>query len=190
MKRSLTKIVFALLLFSINSFVFAQDNIKEGLYIKDKVTLNIGTTIYQDYGFDDMMISLNGLYGINNWLETGLFSTIFSDKATFEILGESVNTRSTALYYGAEARAHLLPLIITPSYYRFVVYANLQLGAKSFLYDKKLRDNNIMKNHTKFFINGAIGVGFNFNRNIGLFYECGYSNTDKLNHNIGLMLKL
>ena len=61
MKRSLTKIVFTLLLFSINSFVFAQDNIKEGLYIKDKVTLNIGTTIYQDYGFDDMMISLNGL---------------------------------------------------------------------------------------------------------------------------------
>lgn len=190
MKKNLTKIVFTLLLFSINSFVFAQENKKDGLYIKDNVTLNIGTTIYQDYGFDDMMISLDGLYGINNWLETGLFTTIFSDKATFEIAGESVKTRSTALYYGAEGRAHLMPLIINPSYHRFDVYANLQLGAKSFLYDKKIRDNNLMKNHTKFFINGGIGVGFNFNRNIGLFYECGYSNTDKFNHKIGLMLKI
>ena len=87
-------------------------------------------------------------------------------------------------------KAHLLPIIINPSYRRFDVYANLQLGAKSVI-------SHLMSNRTSLFVNGGLGVGYNFSKRIGLFYECNYGNSDGmnggisggLNHKFGLKLR-
>lgn len=78
------------------------------------------------------------------------------------------------LYYGVAAKAHLLPIIINPSYRRFDVYANLQLGTKSVI-------RQTMNDRTSLFVNGGLGVGYNFSKRIGLFYECKYGNSDGMN---------
>lgn len=188
MKKYLFKNIILLLMVSIIGEITAQETNQTNNYIKNNVTLNVGTTIYQDYGFDNVMFSIDGLYGLNNWFETGLFMTYVNSNVTSEINSKYINTHSFGLYYGLAARSHLLPIFTKQSYHKLDVYANIQIGAKSIIYDKNLRDDLLIKNHTKSFVNGSLGIGYNFNKRIGVFYECGYSNTDRLNHKLGLKL--
>lgn len=168
----------------------AQELDPKDSFFEDNVSLNVGATVYQEYGFDDMMFSLDGLYRINNWFETGLFATYINNNYIFEVNEEFVKTHSMGLYYGAEARFHILPIHDSQSCRKFDIYANTQLGAKSIIYDKDLRNEKLMRNHTKAFVNGSVGLGYSFNQHFGIFYECGYSNTDRMNYKFGLNLKL
>lgn len=184
---------FALLFAALVGDVSAQE-IKQAndSYIKNKISLNIGAKVFQEYGFDYLFASVDVLYGLNNWLEAGLFT---SGRGSFANYGGNGGKYDLVLYYGVAAKAHLLPIIINSSYSRFDVYANLHLGAKSVLYNNDLI---IDYSRTSLYINGGIGVGYNFNKRIGLFYECNYSNSDilsgvgnlnGLNHKLGVRLR-
>lgn len=188
--RNIFKITSVLLLVAIVGNVSAQETKQTNdSYIKNNIIVNFGATVFQKYGFDYHMASVDVLYGLNNWLEAGLFTT---GRAFYVNYGNNDQVYNLCMYYGAVARAHLLPLVISPSYNRFDVYANLQLGAKSVI-----SGNGVSYNHTSFFINGGVGVGYNFNKRIGLFYECNYSNSDGmsgfksdgLNHKFGVNLR-
>lgn len=134
-------------------------------FLKDKISLSLGVTPFKEGGFNAIPISINGMYGINSWLEAGLFTEFSSD--LFE-----VNS-------GVAAKAHLLPVVINPSYYRFDLYANMQLGVGSIY-------SEFWGTSAAFYIGGGIGAGFNINKNFGIFYELGYDNINYLNHKFGL----
>lgn len=182
------RITFVLLLVAIVGNVSAQETKQtDDSYIKDNITLNIGTAIFQKYGLEHYMASVDVLYGLNNWFEAGLFTI---GRGYYVDYGNISKEYDLCLYYGVAAKAHLLPIIINPSYRRFDVYANLQLGAKSVI-------SHLMSNRTSLFVNGGLGVGYNFSKRIGLFYECNYGNSDGmnggisggLNHKFGLKLR-
>lgn len=186
--------VFALLLAATVGDVTAQETkTASDSYIKDRISLNVGAKVFQQYGFDDMFASVDVLYGLNNWLEAGLFT---SGRGSYVNYGGNDVKYDLVLYYGVAAKAHLLPVIINPSYRRFDVYANLHLGAKSALYNYDSR--GIDYSRKSLYVNGGLGVGYNFNKRIGLFYECNYSNSDilygvgnlnGLNHKLGVRLR-
>ena len=195
MRKFFMTAFFALLLAAIVGDVSAQETKQASdSYIKNRISLNVGAKVFQQYGFDDMLASVDVLYGLNNWLETGLFT---SGRGSYVNYGENDVKYDLVLYYGVAAKAHLLPVIINPSYRRFDVYANLHLGAKSALYNYDSR--GIDYSRTSLYVNGGLGVGYNFNKRIGLFYECNYSNSDNmiygvgnldgLNHKLGVRLR-
>ena len=193
---------FALLLATTVGDVTAQETkTASDSYIKNRISLNVGAKVFQQYGFDDMLASVDVLYGLNNWLEAGLFTSgrgsYVNYRGSYVNYGENDVKYDLVLYYGVAAKAHLLPIIINPSYRRFDVYANLHLGAKSALYNHDSR--GIDYSRTSLYVNGGLGVGYNFNKRIGLFYECNYSNSDNmiygvgnldgLNHKLGVRLR-
>ena len=193
--KKIFRITFVLLLVAIVGKVSAQETKQASdSYIKNRISLNVGAKVFQQYGFDDMLASVDVLYGLNNWLEAGLFT---SGRGSYVNYGENDVKYDLVLYYGVAAKAHLLPIIINPSYRRFDVYANLHLGAKSSLYNHDSR--GIDYSRTSLYVNGGLGVGYNFNKRIGLFYECNYSNSDNmlygvgnldgLNHKLGVRLR-
>ena len=195
MKKFFMTTFFALLLAAIVGDVSAQETKQASdSYIKNRISLNVGAKVFQQNGFDDMLASVDVLYGLNNWLEVGLFT---SGRGSYVNYGENDVKYDLVLYYGVAAKAHLLPIIINPSYRRFDVYANLHLGAKSSLYNHDSR--GIDYSRTSLYVNGGLGVGYNFNKRIGLFYECNYSNSDNmlygvgnldgLNHKLGVRLR-
>lgn len=187
-------VAFALLLATTVGDVTAQETkTASDSYIKNRISLNVGAKVFQQYGFDDMFASVDVLYGLNNWLEAGLFT---SGRGSYVNYGGNDVKYDLVLYYGVAAKAHLLPVIINPSYRRFDVYANLHLGAKSALYNYDSR--GIDYSRKSLYVNGGLGVGYNFNKRIGLFYECNYSNSDilygvgnlnGLNHKLGVRLR-
>ncbi len=169
MKKALLK-TFCLLLLIITTKdqVSSQENHKSSdSFLKDKISVNLGIIPFQEAGTDNLKLSFNGTYGINNWLEAGLFTEFSTDLYMF-------NT-------GLAAKAHLLPIIINPSHYRFDIYANMQFGLSSI-------DFSYFGTSTSLYLSGGVGAGFNITKNIGLFYEINYSNTYYLNHKVGLKL--
>ena len=202
MRKFFMTTFFALLLAATVGDVTAQETkTASDSYIKNRISLNVGAKVFQQYGFDDMLASVDVLYGLNNWLEAGLFTSgrgsYVNYRGSYVNYGENDVKYDLVLYYGVAAKAHLLPIIINPSYRRFDVYANLHLGAKSALYNHDSR--GIDYSRTSLYVNGGLGVGYNFNKRIGLFYECNYSNSDNmiygvgnldgLNHKLGVRLR-
>ena len=186
------KKLFLTLLFigAIFTNIDAQNNIKknENSFIKDRISFNIGggyNSRPSYYEYDRIVMSFEGLYGFNNWLEAGAY---------FSYLTESfVNTyycepgRVNVLDYGLKGRAHILPLIIKPSFYMVDIYGNLEVGGHSVFYRNRMGMN--IDNNTQFCVNAGGGIGFNFNKFFGIFYECNYSNIYKLNHRYGFMFR-
>ncbi len=167
MKKTLLKTFCLLLLILITTNkVSSQENHKSSdSFLKNKISLNLGVIPFYESGSDNIKISLNGTYGINHWLEAGLFT----------------ETDFFMYHTGIVAKAHLLPIIINPSYYRFDVYANMHFGLGSFNFEH-------LGAGTGLYLNGGVGASYNITKNIGLFYEINYSNVYYLNHKVGLKL--
>lgn len=154
-------------------------------YIKDKISISIGMGLNSQQGlyqYDRFIFSVEGLYGLNNFLEAGVYFSYLTEKASFNSYINPVRVRM--FDYGVKGRVHIIP-IIKPSFKLVDVYANLELGGHSVSYDKKAK----MDNYTKFSINGGGGIIININKAIGVFYECNYSNIYKLNHKYGMMFR-
>lgn len=177
-----------LLIGAIFTNIDAQNNIKknENSFIKDRISFNIGggyNSRPSYYEYDRIVMSFEGLYGFNNWLEAGAY---------FSYMTESfVNTyycepgRVNVLDYGLKGRAHILPLIIKPSFYMVDIYGNIEVGAHSFFYGKSLN----IDNRTLFSFNAGGGIGFNFTKSFGLFFELNYSNLFSTTHKYGFMFR-
>lgn len=163
----------------------SQTKDKAPSYIKDKISISIGIGLNSQQGlyqYDRFIFSVEGLYGLNNFLEAGVYFSYLTEKASFNSCINPVRVRM--FDYGVKGRVHIIP-IIKPSFKLVDVYANLELGGHSVSYDKKAK----MDNYTKFSVNGGGGIGINFNKSIGIFYECNYSNIYKLNHRYGVMFR-
>ena len=163
----------------------SQTKDKAPSYIKDKISISIGMGLNSQQGlyqYDRFIFSVEGLYGLNNFLEAGVYFSYLTEKASFNSYINPVRVRM--FDYGVKGRVHIIP-IIKPSFKLVDVYANLELGGHSVSYDKKAK----MDNYTKFSINGGGGIIININKAIGVFYECNYSNIYKLNHKYGMMFR-
>ena len=139
-------------------FINLENTHSSDSFIKGKFNINVAAMMYHDYGMDDWLLSVDVLYGINDYFSAGLFI-------------------SKLVYYGADARLHLLPLMVDPKYALLDLYANVQLGARTTEYDFS---------NTSFFINPSLGLSYSFPKVMGIFVDCGYSNTDGLNYKVGL----
>lgn len=161
-------------------------------YIKDKVSVSLGLGYKGKLGLYEsnrIIINAEGLYGINNWLEGGIYVSYLTEKTMIgkieELSLQRMSTRINVLDYGVKGRAHILPLIIKPSFNMIDVYANVEVGAHTVIFSKDIPNSN----YTKFAFNVGGGVGYNFSKSIGIFYECNYSNIYKLNHKYGVMFR-
>lgn len=110
--------------------------------------------------------SLGIHYGLNDWLEVGASSTLrkmnFSNKTVF------------FQCYTAEAKTHLLPAIIKPSFYIVDVYVTAQIGLSHY----PNGGIEAIQPVTKFCWGGNAGFAFNPSRHFGLFGEYGYISAD------------
>lgn len=110
--------------------------------------------------------SLGIHYGLNDWLEVGASSTLrkmnFSNKTVF------------FQCYTAEAKTHLLPAIINPSFYIVDVYATAQIGLSHY----PNGGIEAIQPVTKFCWGGNAGLAFNPSRHFGFFGEYGYINAE------------
>ena len=110
--------------------------------------------------------SLGIHYGLNDWLEVGASSTLrkmnFSNKTVF------------FQCYTAEAKTHLLPAIIKPSFYIVDVYATAQIGLSHY----PNGGIEAIQPVTKFCWGGNAGLAFNPSRHFGFFGEYGYINAE------------
>ena len=180
------KLLLTLLLIgTIISNVDAQKKTSEDSFIKDRLSFSIGGGFNSRpsyYEYDRLVLSLEGLYGWNNWLESGAYVSYMTEGANLSLYHQG---RLNVLDYGVKGRAHILPLIIKPSFYMIDIYGNLEVGGHSVFYSDSLD----IDNYTQFSVNAGGGIGINFNKFFGIFYECNYSNIYKLNHRYGFMLR-
>lgn len=169
MKKLLLKTICLLtLVIATKGYASSQEkNNSSDSFLKNKISVNLGVIPFQEMGTDEIKLSFHGMYGINNWLDAGLFTELSTDLVTFNS--------------GVAVKAHLLPVIINPSFYRFDIYANLQLGLGSI-------DFNSWGIATGIYLGGGLGAGFNISKNIGVFYEINYSNMYYFIHKAGLKL--
>lgn len=111
--------------------------------------------------------SLGLHYGLNDWLEVGASATLRSQDIT-------ADKNVFFQFYNAEAKAHLLPAIINPSFYIVDVYATAQLGLSHYPSGGIASIRPV----TKFCWGGNAGVAFNPSRHFGIFAEYGYNSAD------------
>lgn len=127
---------------------------------------------------------IEGLYGINNWLESGLFVNGFI--YTFGSSNSYESYHPVKLLYGVESKAHLLPAIIKPSFSLFDVYGVAKFGACT------LCPNGCpeLAPSSCFFISGGAGAAINLSRHFGVFFEWEYGNLKACYLTIGLNFRL
>lgn len=106
-------------------------------------------------------------YGLNDWLEVGASATLRKMDLTQEKL-------TFFQCYAAEARAHLLPAIIKPSFYIVDVYATAQVGLAHY----PIGNIEGLYSVTKFCWGANAGLAFNPSRHFGIFGEYGYNSAD------------
>ena len=130
-------------------------------------------------------ISGEALYGLNNWLEVGAVTTLYTGDVPIICYPKHSGNRINIFNYGIKGKIHFLPLIVNPSFYRVDIYGNLEVGAHSFFYGKSLN----IDNRTLFSFNAGGGIGFNFTKSFGLFFELNYSNLFSTTHKYGFMFR-
>lgn len=105
-------------------------------------------------------------YGLNDWLEIGASSTLRKMNISNRVIFFQCHT--------AEAKAHLLPAIIKPSFYIIDVYATAQVGLSHY----PNGGIEAIRPVTNFCWGGNVGLAFNPSRHFGLFGEYGYISAD------------
>ena len=180
---------FLLILLLIGAFITnvnAQINVSENSFIKDKISINIGGGYHHLMPFYNAhAISGEALYGLNNWLEVGAVTTLYTGDVPIICYPKHSGNRINIFNYGIKGKIHFLPLIVNPSFYRVDIYGNLEVGAHSFFYGKSLN----IDNRTLFSFNAGGGIGFNFTKSFGLFFELNYSNLFSTTHKYGFMFR-
>lgn len=166
----------------------AQNSNNEKPYIKNSISIGAGALITNMSGAKTM-IALNADYGVTNWLEIGLYlSNWTSAKHEFYMINPDNSTtyyRPFIFEYGIDCKAHLLPVVVRPSFYKADVYLDVHAGLCTTCRD---RYEN-MPDDTRFMADACIGASFNFTRNVGVFYEFGYSNVNRLTNRIGIHVR-
>ena len=189
MKKKLYLLAFLLL----PCMAFAQETEpkQDFPFIRNQIQVNIGRIkdnqglLNKQFFFGYM--SSEVLYGVNNWLETGVFCSCLRLK-----YGE-INFNHEQMYYplicnyGVAAKAHLFPAIIKPSFSLIDLYVSAQIGtfANTTGGDPE-REFSCFNGYS---LRGTVGAAINFGRHFGLFYEYGYCNFERFNHRIGLNVR-
>ena len=180
---------FLLTLLLIGAFITnvnAQSNVSENSFIKDKISINIGGGYHHLMPFYNAhAISGEALYGLNNWLEVGAVTTLYTGDVPIFCYPKHSGNRINIFNYGIKGKIHFLPLIVNPSFYRVDIYGNLEVGAHSFFYGKSLN----IDNRTLFSFNAGGGIGFNITKSFGLFFELNYSNLFLTTHKYGFIFR-
>lgn len=149
------------------------DSIQPRPFLRNQFSVNLavlkssvtsGSSLWSDLPFCP---SLGLHYGLNDWLEVGASATIrkknlMEDKSIFYQC------------YAAEAKAHLLPAIIRPSFYIVDVYATAQIGLAHY----PIGVMEGLSSVTKFCWGANAGVAINPSRHFGIFGEYGYNSAD------------
>ena len=173
------------------AFAQQQETKQEFPYIRNQINVNVGrikdTHGIMNHEFFFGYLSSEVMYGINDWLETGVFCSCLRLKS-----GEINNNQGRLYYplvlnYGLAAKAHLFPAIINPSFSWADLYASAQIGtfANTTGGDPE-RKFSCFKGYS---LRGMLGAGVNFSRHFGLFYEFGYCTFERFNHRIGLNVR-
>ena len=161
------------------------------LYIRDQININIGRindtkgVMNKEFFFGYM--SVEALFGVNEWLETGVFCSWLRLR-TGEILNNQGNLYyPLVLNYGFASKAHLFPVIINPSFSLVDLYASAQVGTYAGTTGgDPARESFCFRGIN---LRGSLGFGLNFNRHFGVFYEFGYGILEGFNHRIGLSIR-
>ena len=185
------KLILSLMLVTaLLSNIYAQDSSES--FIKDKVSVSLGLGYNgkpELFKSNRIIVNAEGLYGLNNWLEAGIYLSYLSEKTLTNSINEFTlakdKVRINVLDYGVKGRAHILPLIIKPSFNMIDVYANVEVGAHTVIFSKDIPNSN----YTKFAFNAGGGIGYNFSESVGIFFECNYSNIYKTNLKYGFMFR-
>ncbi len=176
MKR---KILFLVFLFT-SCFVFAQSNSTLRPFINGQMNISLSGIHYQR--FDKLAPKVEILYGINNWLETGLFGSGIGYKF-FD--NEGTLYRPCTVLIGAEGKAHLFPAIINSSFHYVDLYAITKIGTKYYISDGYHPEQSGMG----WFFSGGVGAAANISRHFGLFYEWQYNSLRTPTHSFGLNIR-
>lgn len=107
--------------------------------------------------------SLEINYGLNDWLEVGLMST-------FRIMTQA-SQNSLFSFHTIDAKAHLFPVVIDPSFHIADLYATVQAGLCHYPGAEGLG----VASRVKACWGGNVGIAFNPTRHFGLFAEYGYN---------------
>ena len=178
MKKIILSLVFIAF---ITGNMLAQNNDKSEMpFIKDRISFNFGMGYNAQpsiYEYDRFYISTEILKGLNNWFEAGIYTTFITEKVI-------TDGRISIFDYGAKGRLHLLHLFVKPSFYRFDLYGNLEVGLHSVFYNKELK-NYFGNNYTQVAVNIGGGIGYFFNEFFGIFFELNHSNVYDINYKYG-----
>lgn len=184
-------LLLALILTCCMGFAQQPETKQEFPYIRNQFNVNIGnvrdTGGWMNHEFFFGYLSSEVMYGINDWLETGVFC------ACLRLRSGEINNNEGRLYYpvelnyGLAAKAHLFPAIINPSFSWADLYASAHIGTfASTTGGDPEREASCFRG---FCYRGMLGAGVNFSRHFGLFYEFGYGNFERFNHRIGLNIR-
>lgn len=170
MKNKFYLLAFFLLPFA----VFAQESKpkQEISFLRNQFNVNLALHYFDK---THKCISLGADYGFNDFIEGGAYVGYWS-----LALGNSQNPNMW--FYGIDAKAHIVQ-IFKPSFYYVDPYIAARIGGRT------AQNMMVVDKRTMFEYGVFGGLGLNFTRHFGLFYELGYTNFKAVNHRFGLNVR-
>lgn len=165
-------ILFFLIVISLS--VFSQSVIDRNptSFLQGKININLALHYFDK---THKCISLGADYGFNDFIEGGAYVGYWS-----LALGNSQNPNMW--FYGIDAKAHIVQ-IFKPSFYYVDPYIAARIGGRT------AQNMMVVDKRTMFEYGVFGGLGLNFTRHFGLFYELGYTNFKAVNHRFGLNVR-
>ena len=170
MKNKFYLLAFFLLPFA----VFAQESKpkQEISFLRNQFNVNLALHYFDK---THKCISLGADYGFNDFIEGGAYVGYWS-----LALGNSQNPNMW--FYGIDAKAHIVQ-IFKPSFYYVDPYIAARIGGRT------AQNMMVVDKRTMFEYGVFGGLGLNFTRHFGLFYELGYTNFKAVNHRFGINVR-
>ena len=154
--------------------VFAQESKpkQEISFLRNQFNVNLALHYFDK---THKCISLGADYGFNDFIEGGAYVGYWS-----LALGNSQNPNMW--FYGIDAKAHIVQ-IFKPSFYYVDPYIAARIGGRT------AQNMMVVDKRTMFEYGVFGGLGLNFTRHFGLFYELGYTNFKAVNHRFGINVR-
>ena len=172
------KIILPGIILLINLISFS--GISQNSYIKNRISIKSGYgRILDPYNFEydkTSYFQIAGLYGLLDWLETGIYTGYSSIETMYLNPSSSFTMREVKatnnLSYGISVNFHLLPFLIEDKDFRFDFYLTGKLGGTYLLNDEYYRPE---KGHRTEY-GGGIGAAFYPGKHWGIYGEYSLGN--------------
>ena len=155
------KTILLTLMIMAMSDLFAQNDSRgqDMGFLRGNINLSLSKHRFQNH-FNSFSMGLD--FGVNDFIETGIYGAYWTDNL--------IEKQSPAIvFYGSEGKFHIVQLI-KPSFFYVDAYISARMGCMTVIHGE------VVGRRTNFdgCING--GIGFNFTRHFGVYYEAGIDN--------------